>query len=95
MAQVAFEPGQLMPIIPPVSAIVNRRSRRWRNVKPCGTAAAYRRHLRQLKADGVPSRERYKHIDKACLSWHLQHWNDKAVSSAGGGLSAVGSSSTA
>lgn len=73
MAQVTFEPGQAMPIIPPVSAIVNSRSRRWRKVKKCGTAAAYRRHLRQLKAEGVPARERYKQIDEDCLNWHRKH----------------------
>lgn len=77
MAQVGSEPGQIMPTIPPVSAIVNRRSRRWRKVRACGSAAAYRRHLRQLKAEGIPEGERYKHIDEACLSWHRQHWNDK------------------
>lgn len=73
MAQVLSEPGQPMPVIPPVSAIVNRRSRQWRNVKPCGTGAAYQRHLYRLKAAGVPEGERYKHIDEACLSWHRQH----------------------
>lgn len=42
MAQVSYEEGQLMPLIPPV------RGWRWQAhlVKPCGTPAAARRHYR-------------------------------------------------
>lgn len=56
MAQVAYSQNQAMPLIPPV------RGWRWRKVKPCGTAAAYRRHLRHK----IP----YAQIDDKCKAWH-------------------------
>jgi hypothetical protein len=58
-----------IPAIPPVYNFTKNR-RRWKHVKPCGTAAAYRRHLRRMRNEGVPAKERYKQIDDACLAWH-------------------------
>ena len=35
-----------LPLIPPVADLLPT-TRRWRKVKPCGTAAAWRRHQRR------------------------------------------------
>jgi hypothetical protein len=35
-----------LPLIPPVAQLMPR-TQRWRKVKPCGTAAAWRRHQRR------------------------------------------------
>jgi hypothetical protein len=47
--------------IPSVGELLPRTRRR-RHVKPCGTAAAYRRHFRR-KGSELP-------VDPACARWH-------------------------
>ena len=49
------------PEIPPIAELMPT-TRRWRKVKPCGTGAAYRRHLRH----GM----KYAAIDDKCKRWH-------------------------
>lgn len=51
---IGWDPG--LPEIPPIAQLMPR-TRRWRNVKPCGTLAAWRRHQRR----GEPQ-------DAACLA---------------------------
>lgn len=51
-------PFSALPHIPPVADLMPS-TRRWRKVRPCGTAAAYRRHWRR----GEP-------VDGKCAQWH-------------------------
>lgn len=50
--------------IPPV-AVLFPSTRRWRKVKGCGTAAAYRRHLRRKEP-----------MDADCRLWHRNSMRD-------------------